>query len=125
MNVRIAALILAATLTGATGVGVLAAEEIVELRVRGRFYAEPATVRVTVAVAPDARNRSLVIQADGERLFRSSELELSGENGKRLHTFEFKNLPAGYYIIRAEVRSSSNVRAAAEQELVVGDPGEL
>jgi len=37
---------------------------------------------------------------------------------------EFKNLPAGFYTIRAAVLSTGEVRGAAEQFLVVGDPGE-
>jgi hypothetical protein len=36
-------------------------------------------------------------------MFRASELELEGANEKRLHSVEFKNLPAGNYILRAAV----------------------
>jgi hypothetical protein len=100
------------------------AQDIVEIRLRGRYYTEPATVRVTVAVEPDEKNRTLVIQADGDRLFRSSEVTLDGDKGQRIHTMEFKNLPAGYYVLRAEVRSSADVRGAAEELLVVGDPAD-
>ena len=121
MNVRTAALAAAAVLIAGSA---LPAQDVVEIRLRGRYFSEPATVRLTVAVQPHERNRTLVIQADGDRLFRSSAMELAGENGKRLHTFEFKNLPAGHYTIRAEVHSSAQVRGAAEELLVVGDPGE-
>ena len=100
------------------------AEELVEIRLRGRFYSEPATVLITVTVRPEHDNRTLVVQADGERLFRSSEVALEGENGRRVHTLEFKNLPAGQYVLRAEVHSSAEIRGAAEELLVVGDPGE-
>ena len=100
------------------------AEEVVGIRLRGRFYSEPATVLVTVTVRPDQDNRTLVVQADGERLFRSSEVALEGENGRRVHTLEFKNLPAGQYVLRAEVHSSAEIRGAAEELLVVGDPGD-
>ena len=100
------------------------AQEVVEIRLRGRYFSEPATIRITVAVEPDEKNRTLVIQADGDRLFRSSQVALEGENGKRIHTVEFKNLPAGHYVVRAEVRSSADVRGAAEEMLVVGDPGD-
>ena len=120
MNVR-TVLVAAAVLTAGSSI---TAQDVVEIRLRGRYFSEPATIRITVAVEPHERNRTLVIQADGERLFRSSELELAGQNGKRIHTFEFKNLPAGYYTIRAEVHSSARIRGAAEELLVVGDPGE-
>ena len=121
MKARTAALAAAAVLIAGIA---LPAQDVVEIRLRGRYFSEPATVRLTVAVQPHERNRTLVIQADGDRLFRSSAMELAGENGKRLHTFEFKNLPAGHYTIRAEVHSSAQVRGAAEELLVVGDPGE-
>jgi hypothetical protein len=99
-----------------------AAEDVVELRIRGRYFSDPATVRITVAVEPNADNRMLRIEADGDRLFRSSEVVLEGENGQKIHTVEFKNLPAGSYTIRAAVLSAAQVRGAAEEFLVVGDP---
>jgi hypothetical protein len=111
------------TLAIGSGTTIVRAQDIVEIRMRGRFYSEPATIRLTVAVEPDERNRTLVVQADGERLFRSSQVALDGDKGQRIHTVEFKNLPAGYYVLRAEVLSSAEVRGAAEQTLVVGEPG--
>jgi hypothetical protein len=102
----------------------IGAEHVVEIRLHGRYYTEPATVRVTVAVQPDETNRVLVVQADGERMFRSSEVSLEGDKSRRLHTLEFKNLPKGSYVLRAEVHSSAKMRGAAEELLVVGDVGD-
>jgi hypothetical protein len=101
-----------------------AAQNVVEIRIRGRFFPEPATVRLTVAVEPSPENRTLVVEADGDRLYRSSEVALEGEHGKRLHTLEFKNLPAGEYTLRAEVLSNVSVRGIAEEYVTVGDPGD-
>jgi hypothetical protein len=98
--------------------------DVVELRIRGRYFAEPATIRVTIAVQPNQKNRTLIIEADGDRLFRSSQVSLDGENGQRIHTVEFKNLPAGHYVLRAEVRSKAELRGTAEEFLTVGDPGD-
>jgi len=95
------------------------AKDILEIRLRGHYYAEPATVHITVAVEPGPDNRALLVEADGERYFRSSALTLDGENEKRLHTVEFKNLPAGSYTLRAQVRSRVDVLATASQDLVV------
>ena len=39
----------------------------------------------------------LVVEADSDDYFRSSAIELDGANEKRLHSVEFKNLPAGTY----------------------------
>lgn len=100
--------------------GMVAAGEAVEIRLRGHYYAAPATVMVTVAVEPDARNRTLRIEADGDSMFRASAVELVGEGEKRLHTVQFRNLAAGAYTLRAEVYSSDDsLLAVAEQELVV------
>ena len=100
------------------------AKEIVEILLRGHYFVEPATVQITVAVEPDAKNRSLRIEADGERLFRASQLSLDGATEKRIHAVEFKNLPAGNYILRAEVLGAGDVRGMAEQELVVSGSGQ-
>jgi hypothetical protein len=56
-------------------------------------------------------------------MYRSSELTLSGAEEKRLHSVEFRNLPAGHYTLRAQVRSTSEVRGSAEQALVVTGSG--
>jgi hypothetical protein len=106
------------------GSSLVAAQDVVEIRLRGRYFTDPATVRITVAVEPNADNRTLRVEADGDRLFRSSELALAGDDGKRYHSVEFKNLPAGSYTIRAAVLSSAQVRGAAEEFLVVGDPAD-
>jgi hypothetical protein len=90
----------------------------VEIRLRGHYFAEPATVRLTVAIEPDAANRVLRVEADGELMFQSSEVSL-GDGSQRLYTLEFKNLAAGAYTLRAEVRSRTGVVAQAEQELIV------
>ena len=111
-----AALITTATMPGDAG-------EVVEIRLRGHYFSEPATVQITVTVEPDDENRALRIQADGDRYFRSSELTLSGKDEKRIHTVEFKNLPAGAYVLRAEVLSLEAVRGQATQELVVTGVG--
>jgi hypothetical protein len=102
----------------------IAAHDVVEIRIRGRYFSDPATIRITIAVEPNADNRTLRIEADGDRLYRSSEVVLDGQRGKRIHTVEFKNLPAGHYTIRAAVLSTEEVRGAVEELLVVGDPAD-
>ena len=99
------------------------AAEVVEIRLRGRYFMEPATVHITVAVEPDAANRVLRIEADGDSVFRSSDVSLSGADEKRMHAVEFKNLPAGTYTLRAQVYSAEHLRGMAEQELHVSGVG--
>ena len=100
------------------------ASDLVEIRVNGHYFAEPATVEIVIAVEPDQANRTLRVEADGDRFFRSSEITLDGSSEKRLHTVEFRNLPAGSYEVRAEVLSTKDVRGMAVQDLeVMGTPG--
>jgi hypothetical protein len=112
------------TITLVTGAVVAGdAREVVQIRLQGRFFAEPATVRITVAVEPDANNRRLRIAADADTYYRESEVTLEGEKDKRLHTLEFRSLPAGAYMLTAEVLSTDAVLGKATQELVVTSSG--
>ncbi len=112
-SVLTAALMIAATCMAA-------ASQPVELRIRGHYFTEPATVQIAVTVEPDAENRVLRVEADSERLFRSTEVLLEGDTDRRFHTIEFRNLPAGRYTLRAEVLSSgSRVRGVATDHLLV------
>lgn len=119
MKRRTIAGIFLTALLASTGVIPGDAGEVVEIRLRGRYFSEPATVRILVAVEPNVDNRVLRIEADSEALFRASELGLSGADEKRLHTVELKSLPAGYYTLRAEVRSARAVRGIATQDVTV------
>lgn len=119
----IARIVLTALFAGA-GAILGDARDVVEIRLHGRYFVEPATVHIIVAVEPNAENRVLRIEADGDSMYRSSELTLSGIDEKRLHSVEFRNLPAGHYALRAEVRSTNDVRGSASQDLVVTGSGQ-
>jgi len=95
------------------------AKEIVAIKVRGYYFAAPATIPITIAVEPGVNNRALIVEADSDDYYRSSMIELDGEREKRLHTVEFKSLPAGDYLLRAQVRSKTDVLGTAVNELVV------
>jgi uncharacterized protein (DUF58 family) len=118
----VAALMFAVTLVGLAAT-TSAARGVVEIRLHGRYYVEPATVLITVAVEPGARNRLLRIEADSFEMYRASDVALRGADEKRLHTVQFKNLPAGYYTLRAHVLSTEDVLGMASQELVVTGSG--
>ena len=118
--VRSVALILPlVALTGSVG----SAKDNVEIRLSGRFFAEPATVQLVIAVEPNSENRTLRVEADGDNMFCATEIQLAGAREQRLHTVSFKNLSAGGYTLRAQVLSNSNVRSQAEQEIMVAGDG--
>jgi hypothetical protein len=87
--------------------------------VHGYYFAAPATVPITIAVEPGAQNRLLVVEVDSDDYFRSSGVELDGDKEKRLHSVEFKSLPAGEYTLRAQVLSKTDVLGVATGGLVV------
>ena len=106
-------------LGGAAG----SAKDDVEIRLSGRYFAEPATVQMIIAVEPSAENRTLRVEADGDNMFCSTEVQLAGDKAQRLHTIQFKNLMAGEYTLRAQVLSNSSVRSQATQEIMVAGDG--
>ena len=102
---------------GATTPG--SAASVVDIKLSGAYFSEPATLQVTVTVERNDANRSLWIEADGEGMYRASEIQLDGANEKRLHQLMFKGLAAGHYSLRAVVRSSTGVRGMATREIEV------
>ena len=119
MTRRIVAAALIATAIAAAGVDVPRATPVVEIMSRARIYPAPATVYVVVAVEPSADNRLLRVEADGDDLYRASEIVLNGNESQRLHTVTFRGLPAGTYTLRAAVMSTTKVRGATEEEILV------
>ena len=77
-----------------------------------------------IAIEPDAQNRTLRVEADGDNMFCSTEVQLAGDKEQRLHTVQFKNLAAGGYTLRAQVLSTSSVRSQATQEIMVTGDGQ-
>ena len=92
---------------------------IVDIALRGAYFSAPASVQLAVRVEPNDANRTLWIEADGDRMYSASEIPLNGANEKRLHQVMFKSLVAGHYSLRAQVRSSTGVRGVATREIVV------
>jgi hypothetical protein len=56
---------------------------------------EGANVRVTVRIVPDEDNRFLTIQADSPGSYRSSRIQLSGDEAPLTHTMMLRSLPSG------------------------------
>ena len=118
--IRILALT-ASLITLTDGVG--SAKSGVEIKISGRYFAEPATVQMIIAVEPASDNRTLRVEADGDNMYCATEVPLSGSNEKRLHTIQFKNLMAGEYTLRAQVLSTSSVTSQATEEIMVSGAG--
>jgi hypothetical protein len=79
----------------------------------------PGTIRVTIEVEPDAENRYLIVVADSTEFYRSSMIPLEGKRAKRVHDIEYRGLPAGNYVLEAELVDSSGPRASEQEQFIV------
>jgi hypothetical protein len=61
----------------------------------------PATVLVRARIEPRAENRWLALVADGPNFYRSSEIQLDGDQAPKTVELRFSNLPGGDYEIYA------------------------
>jgi hypothetical protein len=57
----------------------------------------PASVRIRARIEPNASNRLLTIVADGENFYRSSEIQLDGDQAPRVFELDLRSVPAGDY----------------------------
>jgi hypothetical protein len=97
----------------------IAADSPVQINVTANVVREDSTIMVTARVRPDARNRTLALSAESDAYLRRSVVQLEGANDAEIHQFVLKSLPAGQYVISAELRGTSNLLAVAQRELTV------
>jgi hypothetical protein len=77
----------------------LNAGERLSIKVSPTIAFAPVTLIVRTTVEADAQNRAVAIVAQSADFFRSSEVELDGDQAPRTRTFEFRSLPPGSYEI--------------------------
>jgi hypothetical protein len=76
----------------------------------------PATVRIRARVEPSAANRLLAIVADGEDFYRSSEIQLEGDQAPATVELQFSNLPGGNYEFSAVLFDNTGHRRAIARQ---------
>jgi len=69
-----------------------------------------------LTVEPNAANRTVAVVAESEDYFRSSELQLEGEQGPRTIFFEFRGVPSGEYQIRSLVGDAGGHEVASVKQ---------
>jgi hypothetical protein len=95
--------------------GPLGASERLALKVSPAVCFAPANLVVRATITADSANRAVEVVAESPEFYRSSEIELDGENAPRTNMFEFRSLPSGTYEVRVTLRagdghSLANVR---------------
>lgn len=80
----------------------------------------PANLVVRATIEADVQNRSIEIIAESEDFYRSSQIQLNGDNAPRTNQFEFRSLPSGTYEVSAVLYGSSGEpRAQVHQQVNV------
>jgi hypothetical protein len=96
------------------------ARERLTLKVSPAVSFAPANLVVRTTIESDANNRSVEIIAESEDFYRSSQIELSGDNAPRTNQFEFRSLPPGSYEVKAILYGSTGeTRAEVRQQVNV------
>ncbi len=88
-TVLFTAFVLAATSLGAAN--------SVTVRLTPHFTTAPGNLMILVAVIRNAANRALEVEADSGTFYRSSSVQLDGDQARKSQTFNFTGLPAGEY----------------------------
>jgi hypothetical protein len=92
----------------------------VRAKVSPRQTRAPATMRIEVSVEPARDNRSLEFVIDSPLYYRSSTIELGGEHTPRVHSVQFRSVPAGAYHVRVALTSAGGaVRAILHDQVTV------
>ena len=88
----------------------------VTVRLSPVFAIEGSPVRAMVRVVPNSDNRLLRIMVDSENYFRSSDVELNGDDAATTHYLALNSLPAGEYFFIAVVYGTHGERARIGEE---------
>jgi hypothetical protein len=100
------------------------ADEKLTLKVSPAVAFAPATLIVRAMVQADHDNRLVQIVAESNDFYRSSEVQLDGENAPHVNVFEFRSLPSGTYVVTATLRDSlGKARAAVRSQVNVIQSG--
>jgi hypothetical protein len=82
----------------------------------------PSNLNIRARIVPHPDNRTLIVTAESEDFYRSSEISLEGEFAPATITFEFRGLPGGEYIVSGVLTDSVGRRraGAVQQAKIIG-----
>src|SRR3979409_452598 len=78
----------------------------------------PALLTVRTVVEPDADNRALEIVIDSPDFYRSSLIQLEGDQAPRTSVVEFRSVPGGSYEISARLLGQGGESRAVARRVV-------
>jgi uncharacterized protein (DUF58 family) len=83
------------------------------LQVSPAFSRAPGRVTVRVTVESATENRLLQVVTASANYYRSSEVQIDGNDGSTFKVFEFNNLPTGQYQITGVLLGTNGPRGTA------------
>jgi hypothetical protein len=99
------------------GLSVGAGEKI-SLKASPEISYAPAHLVVRTAIEPDRDNRALEIVIDSQDFYRSSLIQLDGDQAPRASVVEFRGVPRGNYEISARLLGQSGESRGYERRMV-------
>jgi hypothetical protein len=80
----------------------------------------PAHLTVRTTIEANVDNRALEVVIDSDGFYRSSRIELEGEEAPRTSIIEFRAIPSGHYLVSAKLLDQSGeARAMTRQQINV------
>ena len=90
------------------------------IKVYPSVSSEPAEIVVRVHVPSDGENRALELIADSGDYYRSSTIEMNGQQAAPTTFFRLRDLPSGRYDVTARLYGESDrLRAEVRQRIAV------
>ena len=108
-----------------TTIGLIAAQsdtvatEKLSLRVTPNVSNAPSNVIVKATIAKDPANRWLTIEADSGTFFRSSAVQLDGDNAPTVTEIRLSNLPSGEYAVSAVLKNNLGEEVTVRRTVIV------
>src|SRR5262245_61438759 len=103
----------------------LGAGEKISLKASPEVSFAPAHLVVRTAIEPDQDNRALEIVIDSPNFYRSSLIQLEGDQAPRTSVVEFRGVPGGNYEISARLLGQNGEsRGLARRVIDVIDQGD-
>ena len=96
----------------------IGAGERISVKVSPAVAFAPANLVVRALIEADQENRAVEIIAESADFYRSSQIQLEGENAPRVSTFEFRSLPPGTYEVRALLLGSGGAQRAFARQTI-------
>jgi hypothetical protein len=91
----------------------LGAGERLSMRVSPLMALAPATLVIDAVAERDPENRALQIQVESADYYRSSLVQLDGDQAPRTTTIRYENVPGGTYEVRVVLFGSNGQQRAA------------